>query len=197
MNQVRPLFGLVLAGGISRRMGRDKAALHRDGQTQLEFAFGLLQSCTERQFVSVREGQERDPLRARYPQIVDQQSDIGPIAGILAALELHPDADWLVVACDLPNLDAQTLRHLLDNAPPDVAMIAFRSSSDALPEPLCAIYRAVSRTIIRGMVDEGVVCPRKIMIRSGAWLLQLPTPSALENINTPDQLEHSVLEATR
>lgn len=197
MNEVRPLFGLVLAGGLSRRMGRDKAALERDGQTQLEFAYGLLQTVTERQFVSVREDQARDPLRARFPQIADRQTDIGPIAGILAALESHPDADWLVVACDLPRLDALTLRYLLDNAPPDAAMIAYRSSHDALPEPLCAIYRAESVAIIRRMVSEGTVCPRKIMIRSDASLLQLPTPSALENINTPEQLEHNKLETTR
>ena len=59
---------------------------------------------------------------------------------------------------------------------------------DGLPEPLCALYRPAALAVIRGFVDEGIVCPRKILIRSDAELLTQPTPGALENVNTPDDL---------
>ena len=64
-------------------------------------------------FVSVRPDQVQDPVRAQYPQIVDTHENLGPIAGIIAAQAAHPDAAWLVLACDLPFLDAATLEHLL------------------------------------------------------------------------------------
>src|SRR5487761_1295218 len=108
-----PLYGLVLAGGRSTRMQRDKAALEYSGRTQLERAVELLTPLVERVFVSIRPDQAGDPLRARFAQIVDSGEAEGPIAGIIAAQTRHPDAAWLVLACDLPLLEPRTLEHLL------------------------------------------------------------------------------------
>ena len=186
------LYGLVLAGGESRRMGRDKALLERDGISQLEFAYSLLERVTDRCFVSVREARSGGE-RARYPQIVDRYEDMGPVAGILSAMDTYADADWLVLACDLPNLDESTLRYLVDHVSADHPFTAFQSSHDALPEPLCAIYRAGSDALVRRFVDDGIKCPRKMLIRSDTHLLEQPNPSALDNVNTPDDLERSIL----
>src|SRR6185437_11923292 len=108
-----PLYGLVLAGGRSTRMQRDKAALEYAGRSQLERAAELITPLVARLFVSVRPDQTGDPLRARFAQIVDSGEVAGPIAGIIAAQSRHPEAAWLVVACDLPLLDSGTLQHLL------------------------------------------------------------------------------------
>ncbi len=189
------VYGLVLAGGESRRMGQDKALLVRDGQSQLEYIATLLDAVTDRVFVSTRRDQKDDGVRDRFVQIVDRYDGIGPVAGILSALEEHPEADWLVVACDLPNIDEATLRFLLENRSHRRPFTAFRSSYDELPEPLCALYRSGSGTIVRQFVDEGIICPRKILIRSDTELLEQPNPAALDNINTPDDLEASILEA--
>ena len=190
----RPLYGLVLAGGRSRRMGRDKALLELDGKTQLERAMTALAAVTERQFVSTRRDQSGDDERQRYAQIVDRYDELGPVAGILSALESHPEADWLVVACDLPNLDSATLEFLVENRDLEAPFTAFESSHDGLPEPLCAIYPAESVTRVREFVDEGIVCPRKMLIRSDTALLVQPNPSSLDNVNTPDDLAASALQ---
>lgn len=190
-----PLYGLVLAGGKSRRMGRDKAALQRDGRSQLEHVFDLLDAVTDRTFVSARASQADDAVRSRFPRIIDRYDDLGPVAGILSALEEHPHADWLVVACDLPNIDRSTLDHLLEHRSAERPFTAYRSSHDDLPEPLCAIYRHDSVDRVRAFVEEGIACPRKILIRSDTELLAQPDPRALDNVNTPQDLEDSVLEA--
>lgn len=195
MSKPRPLFGLLLAGGRSRRMGQDKALLHRDGQSQLRFAMGLLADVTDKAFVSTRKDQADDAERRRFQQIVDRYEDMGPMAGILSALETHPEVDWLVLACDLPNLDKDTLTQLIEQRDPNKAFTAYRSSYDDLPEPLCAIYRAGSEVTVRSFVDDGVFCPRKMLIRSDTHLLEQANPQALDNINTPEDLAASVLDA--
>lgn len=182
-----PLYGLVLAGGRSTRMQRDKAALEYAGRTQLERAVELIEPRVARVFVSVRSEQTGDPLRARFAQIVDSGDVEGPIAGIVAAQSLHPQAAWLVLACDLPLLDEQTLEHLLRSRRPERQATAYRSSHDGLPEPLCAIYEPSSREAIRAYVASGRDCPRKFLLNADTELLDQPEPGALDNVNTPTE----------
>jgi molybdopterin-guanine dinucleotide biosynthesis protein A len=170
-------------------MGSDKALLERDGETQLERAMRLLGEQLERVFVSARPSQSEDPLRNRYPQIIDRYEDLGPVAGILSAMDEDPDASWLVLACDLPNIDAETLRYLLEHVSSEHQATAYISVNDGLPEPLCAVYRPAFREIIDRFVQDGVICPRKMLINSPTCLLEQPNPGALHNINTPDDLD--------
>ena len=180
-----PLYGLVLAGGRSTRMGQDKAALEYQGRTQLERAMELLTPLVVRAYVSVRGDQRQDPARARFPQLEDRIAGLGPIAGILAGQHAHPEAAWLVLACDLPLLDAATLAHLIAGRDATAPATAYRSSHDGLPEPLCAIYEPASHAALAGYVAHGKDCPRKFLIRCAARLLEEPNPRALDNVNTP------------
>jgi len=182
-----PLYGLVLAGGRSSRMQRDKAALAYHGRTQLEWAMELIKPFVERAFVSVRPDQQSDPVRAQFAQIVDTAENLGPIAGIMAAQAAHPEAAWLVLACDLPFLDAATLKHLVWARQEDKPATAYRSSHDGLPEPLCAIYEPASRDGIAAYIATGKNCPRKFLIRSDAHVIDEPNPRALDNVNTPEE----------
>jgi len=181
------LYGLVLAGGRSKRMRRDKAALEFHGRRQLEWAVASLEPFVERTFVSVRADQADDPMRARFARIVDRHTDIGPIAGITAAQQQHPDVAWLVLACDLPLLDTVTLEHLLKARQPQRQATAYRSSHDGLPEPLCAIYEPSSRASLSAYIESGRQCPRKFLLQSDVALIDEPNPRALDNVNTPEE----------
>jgi molybdopterin-guanine dinucleotide biosynthesis protein A len=183
-----PLYGLVLAGGRSTRMGRDKAALEYHGRAQLERAHDLLEKLVARAFVSVRPDQASDPLRARFAQIVDAGDLEGPAAGIRAAQKAHPDCAWLVLACDLPWLDIATLQHLIARRDPARLATAFRSSHDGLPEPLCAIYEPAAALALQEFLATGRNCPRKLLINSDTLLLDQPDTKALDNVNTPQEL---------
>jgi molybdenum cofactor guanylyltransferase len=187
-----PVYGLVLAGGHSTRMKRDKATLSYHGRTQLEWAMSLLEGRVAKAFVSVRPGQS-DPVRARFEQIVDTRDGLGPIAGILAAQERYPDVAWLVLACDLPFLDGATLDYLLAERDPTRQATAFRSGHpnhpkhNGLPEPLCAIYEPSSREPILAHIAAGRDCPRKFLINADTKLLDQPNSRALDNVNTPEE----------
>lgn len=184
------IWGLVLAGGKSRRMGSDKALLTHNGETQLARAVELLRRHVDRVFVSTRPDQNDDE-RQKFEQIVDRYSDLGPVAGILSAMDENAGVAWLVVACDLPNIDDDTITGLLGRHTDAHPFTAYSSSYDGLPEPLCAIYGIGSRMIVDQFVGDGINCPRKILIRSDTELLEQPHPNALDNINTPEDLENS------
>lgn len=183
------VYGLVLAGGKSRRMGADKAALVSGGETQLGRAVRLLARHLDMVFVSTRTEQADDPVRREFAQIVDRYENLGPVAGILSAMDEYPECSWLVLACDLPNIDDTTIEFLLQNASQEHPATAFQSIVDELPEPLCAVYRPDARPVIDSFVADGINCPRKMLINSPTCILQQPRPGALHNINTPEDLD--------
>ena len=185
-----PLFGLVLAGGASRRMGQDKAALTLHGRTQLEWARELLARHCDDVFVSIRAEQQDDPVRRVQSVIVDAHDGAGPIAGIAAAQATHPDHAWLVLACDLPFVDDASIDALIRHRD-GREVVAFASTHDGLPEPLCAIYEPASSAGVLAAIASGRNCPRKFILGTGVALLAQPNPAALENVNTPEELRRA------
>jgi molybdopterin-guanine dinucleotide biosynthesis protein A len=186
-----PIRGLILAGGSSSRMHRDKAALRYGGQHQLDRAFDLASLHVSPVFVSVRASQTGDPTRAQRPMIVDSFPGEGPIVGIRSALAADPRVAWLVVACDLPFLSETALSQLLRERDPAAVATAFRSTHDGLPEPLCAIWEPHAAAALSSYQDGGGQCPRKFLMRHGARLLDAKDPRALDNVNTPEEYAHA------
>ena len=186
------LCGLVLAGGRSARMGTDKAALrHPDGRTLVRRAYDLLLEIgCETVVISLRPDQEIPPGLeglAGLTVVRDPEGrSEGPLTGVIAGMKLRPDADWLVLATDLPRLDAATLAHLAAAKHPNELFLAYRSESDGLPEPLAALYAGAAIPVLVEALAAGFKCPRKILIRNSCRLLEPVTPRALDNANTPD-----------
>ncbi len=181
------LYGLLLTGGRSTRMKRDKARLEYAGKPQLDRAMELIAPLVSRAFVSVRAEQRDDPQRTAYDTIADLRNDLGPLGGIQAAFQAHPSNAWLVLACDLPFLDAATIRHLIERRAASRLATAYRSAANGLPEPLCAIYEPASRASLEQWIAQGMNCPRKWMSRGDVELLDLPNAHALDNVNTANE----------
>lgn len=195
-----PIFGLVLAGGKSSRMGQDKSQLVYAGKPQFQAAYELLERVCEKVFVSSRKDQFEASVFGRYPQVVDLESYAGhgPLSGILSAMKAHPQAAWFVLACDLPFVTPETLKYLIDNRRPDAVASAYRSSSDGLPEPLCAIWEPGNRERIEQLFFiEGIHCPRKALIRFKAFLCDPKSPDELDNINHPEEADKAKIRLKR
>ena len=185
----QPLYGLVLAGGRSTRMGTDKAALiHPDGRSLARRTYDLLAGagCVD-VVLSLRHDQEIPVGFSDLPDLAIIRDPIdstgGPLVGIVAAMSLHPGADWLVLACDLPRLDVATLSHLVASKHPDELFLSYRSEFDGLPEPLCALYASAALPLLRNTEFR---CTRKVLLRNECRLLDPLGPRALDNANTPD-----------
>jgi molybdopterin-guanine dinucleotide biosynthesis protein A len=99
---------IILAGGESKRMGRDKAALPFNGETLLQGVIMSVQPLFAQMLVSVRE------LRADVllPQICDVQMGGGPLVGLISALEKVTTPWAFVVACDMPFIAPALITHL-------------------------------------------------------------------------------------
>jgi molybdopterin-guanine dinucleotide biosynthesis protein A len=190
---VTPVYGLVLAGGMSSRMQRDKAALPYRGKSGLDRTFELASRHVSPVFVSVRADQTGEPTRGRLPMIVDSVAGEGPMVGIRSALAAYPDVAWLVLACDLPFLSDAALSQLLQERDANALATAFRSTHDGLPEPLCAIWEPKAAAALAAHQATGGNCPRKFLIREGAALLEPRDRRALDNVNTPQEYQDALV----
>ncbi|HEY2781517.1 MAG TPA: NTP transferase domain-containing protein [Steroidobacteraceae bacterium] len=184
---VAAIHGLILAGGSSSRMHRDKAALQYRGKTQLDRAVELAKRHVAQVFVSVRANQSLDQTRAQHAMIVDSVEGEGPIVGIRSALAAHPQAAWLVLACDLPFLSDAAVDELLRARDSKSLATAYTSAHDGLPEPLCAIWEPAAASLLADYQAGGGLCPRKFLVRHGAHLLAPVDARALDNVNTPEE----------
>ena len=176
-------------------MGRDKALISYNGtETQLERSSALLRAECQKVFVSQRKDQAFE-LPSFTAVIYDSVKEVkGALCGILSAMHKHPDEHWLVIACDLPNLEANALRKLVrefESESPQ--LIAYKSSYDGLPEPLCAIYPTGSlRELLMHSRELNSYCPRKILMKMNARLVEQDNPTSLKNVNTTSEYHDSI-----
>ncbi len=179
-----PLQGLILTGGQSKRMGQDKALMRSGSRTQLEQSYDLLQAQLSSVYVSIKASQVNDPVRSQYRLIMDAQNCSGPMAGILSAHKTNPDCAWLVIACDMPFLNSETLMQLIKARDNAYDATVFSNPDDSLPEPLCAIYEP--NALVRVASDPTRLpsnSARDLLRQSRIKMIEAKNPYALENTN--------------
>lgn len=180
-------LGLVLAGGRSSRLGRDKAAIEEDGIPRVRRFARLVAGVVGGVVVSVGSGGAGEIHRG-IPTVDDTAPDAGPLAGIVAAHEAFPGRRLLVVAVDLFGIDAATLQRLLDAADPDrFDLAALAAQAFEGPEPLCAVWeRDLLRRAARAF-HAGERSPRAVL--AGARHVLVPRGRrSIINVNTPADL---------
>jgi molybdopterin-guanine dinucleotide biosynthesis protein A len=200
----RSILGAVLAGGHSRRLGRDKALLEYRGEPLVLRAARVLKQVFSRVVVvsPVRESYSRLDLDL----VEDIVPDAGPLGGLHAALVDAAGRNVFVLACDHPFVEAQLVRYVItfDAKPGEqrdrsrVARAQVAQWKDRL-YPLCGLYSAECREPIGERLSRGELRVhdflRNIETRAVAITEELPFyhPGALVNLNRPEDL--SLLES--
>ena len=105
-----PLYGLVLSGGKSSRMGIDKGKLNYHGLAQKDYLYEFLSHRLDKVFISEKHDYISDNENGHI--IRDRFLHLGPKGAILSAFQLYPDAAFLVVACDLPFVDTACINQI-------------------------------------------------------------------------------------
>lgn len=184
----RPLYGLVLTGGKSERMKRDKALIEYKGLPHARYISEVLKKHCDDVYFSAREGQWKNTVLENHPVIVDSVDAKGPIAGILSAMTTHPEANWLVVACDLVHFNEETVEKLLSSYDPEAPATAFKNSEKGFPEPLCALYTPGAKTLFSEAVKNNITCPVKVLRNAHVHTIEQTGNVNLANINTVEEL---------
>jgi molybdopterin-guanine dinucleotide biosynthesis protein A len=183
MPRVAELFGLVLAGGDSRRMGVDKGALEYHGSPHARYLWDLIGTHVERCLVSVSAAQQHRPPYSGLPLIIDAGVRRGPATGLLAAHNAYPDHAWLVVAVDLARLDAASVARLVEGRQPQAAATAMRHT-DGTIEPLFAIWEPSSLALLARRFERGDASPRRCLEVAGTAILSCAEPEALRSVDS-------------
>lgn len=192
VSSVAPLYGLVLAGGKSTRMGQDKGLIDYHGKPQRDYLKDLLAPFCVRTFISCRPDQV-DDVSDPLPDTIE---GLGPMGAILSAFRAYPDVAWLVLACDLPLMQERAIENLVNHRAYSKVASAYKSPTDDFPEPLIAIWEPRAYPILLQFLAQGYSCPRKVLINSTIELLIADNVEALENVNAPDEMDR-VMEKVR
>lgn len=188
---IPPLYGLVLAGGRSSRMRVDKSSLCYQGDTQSEHCFRLLGNFCEKVFISNRKAQENQAGHRGLPQIHDSFWGIGPLGGILSAMQFQSEVAWLVLACDLPYVDHETIAGLVQSRNAAKDATAYHHE-DQVIEPLCTIYEPRCRTLLLETYAQCCFSPLKALFGAKIDVLAPADPKHLINANFPEERDRAL-----
>ncbi|MGD9948680.1 MAG: molybdenum cofactor guanylyltransferase [Desulfobulbus sp.] len=188
LNQV---WGCVLIGGKSRRMGTPKHLIIQNDQSWVERTVSLLQQMLGR--VVIAGAGELPPSLQGIARVPDAPNIGGPLAGILAALRAFPQVSWLVVACDQPDMGPEAVQWLLDCREPGVLAVMPDIAGTGRVEPLLAYYDRSILPVLEEMAAGGHRRMNRLQSVPG---VKTPTPPShihhsWHNINTPDDLAKS------
>lgn len=149
------VLGVVMAGGGSRRMGMDKSRLAVRGESLLAHAAAVLRPVCDEVVVTLQPDApwHDESLRA----IHDHRSDCGPLAGLEAAMLDARAAGraCFLLACDLPNVGTEVVRHLLNQAAQSPAADVVVPTVGGRRQPLCALYRSRALASVRERIAAG------------------------------------------
>jgi molybdenum cofactor guanylyltransferase len=194
---------IILAGGQSRRLGRDKASEPLLGRPLLQWVLDRLQPLTAEIVIVGAEGQQLPPLESTMDPAVleDMFPDSGPLGGIYTGLDAAHVNSALAVACDMPLLQTPLLAELLRLALEHEAVVPVQHG---LPQPLCAAYSKSCLPAIRHQLVAGELKLTSFLdqvathyVASDVWGKLDPEGLSFLNINTDEDLDRAsrVMEA--
>lgn len=186
------LVALVLAGGKSSRMGRDKALILWHGQPMLQRVCRVAADCCQLVYILTPwPDRYQGQISGDYQWLMESNPGLGPLMALSQALA-QIETEWiLLLACDLPELDRGILQQwseqLWDLSPDILAVVP---QSGARWEPMCGFYRKKADRALKAFIQSG---GRSFQ----GWFQQIPVQSLavgqcesqmLRNCNTPEDL---------
>jgi molybdenum cofactor guanylyltransferase len=152
------MTAIILAGGQSLRMGKDKALILYLGKPLISYSIDLALNFTRNIIIS----SNRDELNILgFPVVHDIYPIRAPLAGIHAGLTFS-DTEWnLVLGCDMPNISLQVVNYLLSNLDEKVKLVL--PEHDGYLEPLCGFYHKSLKIIIESNIKRNLLSPLDLL----------------------------------
>jgi molybdenum cofactor guanylyltransferase len=179
------IFGLILSGGKSSRMGFDKSTVDYHGIPQSEYLFNLLNQFCGKVYTSCKKGSS---IPSTLNPLYDSLPVESPINGILTAFAQHKTTAWLTVPVDMPFIDSKTIALLIEHRDVSAAATCFYDSEGKLPEPLITIWEPSSFPELRKSYTDGNISPRKFLMASKVKMIRHPDSNFNSNVNSQEEL---------
>jgi molybdopterin-guanine dinucleotide biosynthesis protein A len=185
--------GILLAGGKSRRMGKDKRFLLIGERSLFERSFGVLRSLFQNVLVVI--AQDSPPLKADVPVLHDLVPDCGSIGGLYTGLRQALTEHVFLVACDMPFLNPEVIRYMV-RLKSDVDIVIPRLENGL--QPTHALYSRRCLPVVEEMVRsrrvkiQDIVSHPSLHVRliTESELFEIdPEGRSFLNVNTPSDLE--------
>ncbi len=189
-----PFPAAILAGGKSRRMGRDKSLLPLFGEPVVCRVARVLERVFSRVFVVANHAAPYEALGFRVvPDLLPGNDSLG---GLHAAISQGGASHVFVAGCDMPFLHPSLLRGIAGRAGDGDVVIPIK---DGYPEPLCALYGAACEPVIRRRIEQGRLKMigfhdevRVVRIEEAQWRAWDPEGLSFRNLNTPQEYESAL-----
>jgi molybdopterin-guanine dinucleotide biosynthesis protein A len=160
VSSIPNVHGFVLAGGASRRFGRDKALVDFDSEPLIARLCRILQAATQQPVRIIGDPEKYAPIGVDC--VADRWPDEGPLGGIVTALSANTAGgdstdqnSWsLIIGCDMPFLTSEWLRYMAERATSSRVQVVVPKSTYGL-EPLCAYWRASATPTLARAFDSG------------------------------------------
>jgi molybdopterin-guanine dinucleotide biosynthesis protein A len=146
-----PATAVILAGGGSRRMGRDKTMLEIGGKPMIRHVYDRIRPFFQQVLISSNNANLRGFLGA--PIVPDEAPGRGPLMGIVSALKVSASDVNFVIACDIPEIDTRLIKSMIRRAG-DYDAVVPRVGPD-LYEPLFAVYKKSALPAMEGFLRSG------------------------------------------
>lgn len=184
--KAKPLYGGLLIGGKSTRMGTPKSLLPFGANSLSEKQHSLLGAVCDKVYL-LGSGPLPQTL-STADRLSDAPGFTGPLAALMSAHRHAPDADWLFLAVDLPGMDAEYLTRLKNVRSPGARFIGARDPWDGALEPLASLYASQLLSAMAGRHD-GETSINKVLNSLGAeGSAELFDAERLKNANIPQDL---------
>ncbi|WP_185152829.1 NTP transferase domain-containing protein [Fulvivirga aurantia] len=177
------IYGLVLSGGMSARMGKRKGALTYYNKPQEEHLYELLQQSLSKVYISTKDSLGPKNL----PLITDHFKINSPLNGILSAFKKHPNVAWLVVACDMPLITSKEIDELVSFRDIHKMATCFLST-DNKPHPLFSIYEPKAFPLLLKQ-SKNNPSPRHFLMTQAVKTVDKKDKDFLLSVDEPSQFE--------
>ena len=185
------ITGIVLSGGKSRRMGKEKGLCHFRGKALITFAIDTLKPLCKTLIISANNKIDQYDL-LEYPVISDDIPDTGPIGGLYSCLKQSQSAINLVISCDTPFVTTEVYQELLKYIVDYQAVVPVHE--DGLLEPITAVYHRSCLPVILQQIEKGEYKMMDLLARLNTKFVYFDTnmsdskPSLFHNLNSPEDL---------
>ncbi|CAN5539316.1 hypothetical protein BH11BAC2_BH11BAC2_05820 [soil metagenome] len=191
MKSKQGLYGLILTGGESSRMGEPKYLLDYHGMSQVNYLSQLLEKYCDDVFISCSPEQSKDPALPKKG-IVDeiQFQHCGPMGGLLSAFN-KVDGAFLMVGCDYPYFQEIDLMEILDSRDPSHCATVFLNPEQQLPEPFPGIYELKSKLLLMERFAQKQYSLRSFLTTVETKLVIPTRPNCLISVDTREAFEEA------